>query len=438
MYTILQYILKILAKMVLLRYKPKIVAVTGSVGKTSTKEAIYSVLKKQFRVRQNIENYNNELGVPLTIIGMETGGRSLLSWFKIFLKAINIIFWQKNYPEILVLEMGVDKPGDMKYLTSFVPVNLGVITAIGEFPCHIEFFLEKGKLVEEKALLVKSLTKDGLAVLNYDDLSVRMIGDDLSKDTKVINYGFGQGADLRISNFQLSPSFDGLKKKDFGISFKLEYQGSIIPIRLSGVLGKQQAFAAAVAAAVGLNFGLNLVQISIALKKYHALPGRTNLLAGIKQTLIIDDTYNSSPLAAIVALEILEEVNLYKGLGGRKIVVLGDMLELGNETEAGHRQVGQKVAQIADLLITVGDRARFIAEEAIERGLAKDKVFDFLRAEEAALPLQREIKKGDIILIKGSQAMRMEKIVKEVMAYPQKADKLLVRQTDKWLNSDNS
>ena len=434
----IQYILKILAKMILWRYKPRVVAVTGSVGKTTTREAIYFVLEKQFRVRQSAGNYNNELGVPLTILGMETGGRSLLGWLSIFLKAIGIVFWQRDYPEILILEMGVDKPGDMKYLTSFVPIQVGVITAIGEFPCHIEFFPEKGKLVEEKALLVQSLIQDGLAILNYDDLSVRMIGDDLDKDIKITNYGFGQGADLKISNFQFSSSSGEFKKEDFGISFKLEYQGSIVPVRLSGVLGKQQAFATAAAAAVGFHFGLNLVQISTALKNYRALPGRINLLAGVKQTLIIDDTYNSSPLASIAALEILQEISSYKESDGRKIAVFGDMMELGNETEAGHRQVGQKVAQIADLLITVGDRARFIAEQAIESGIAKDKVFDFSIAEEAALPLQQEIKKGDIILIKGSQAMRMEKIVKEIMAHPEKADKLLVRQTDKWLNSDKS
>jgi UDP-N-acetylmuramoyl-tripeptide--D-alanyl-D-alanine ligase len=448
---ILQYILKILAKIVLWQHKPVIVAITGSVGKTSTKEAVYYVLKKQFRVRRNMRNYNNEIGVPLTILGLETGGCSVVAWLKNFFKAGLMILWGKDYPEILVLEMGVDRPGDVKYLVDFVPIKVGIITAIGQFPSHIEFFPEKGKLVEEKALLVKSLVKDGLAVLDYDDLSVRMIGDDLPQQTKTVYYGFGQGADLRIMNYELS--IKDLEKNDFGVTFKLEYQGSIVPVKLNRALGKQQVYAATAAAAVGLYFGLNLVEISAALRKYRSLPGRTKLLKGIKGSWLIDDSYNASPLATIAALEILErfwsavlsnsseaieESRSYfpasltsshpsSASSGRKIAVLGDMLELGADTEAGHRQVGQKAASVVDLLFTVGSRARFIADEARQQGLAKERIFEFSQAEEAALAVQEKLAQGDIVLVKGSRAMHLEKVVKEIMAYPEKADKLLVR-----------
>ena len=420
MRNLLQFILKTLAKIVLWIHQPEIIGVTGSVGKTSTKEAIYRVLKKQFRVRRNMRNYNNELGVPLTILGLETAGRSLTAWLKNFFKAGAIILWEKNYPEILVLEMAVDRPGDMKYLLDFIPVKVGVITAIGQFPTHIEFFPEKGKLIEEKALLVKSLAKNSLAVLNYDDLSVRMIGDDLPKEVSIVNYGMGQGADLKIINYELA--IKDLKKGDFGVNFKLEYQGSFVPVRLNKVLGKQQAYAVAVAAAVGLNFGLNLVKISAALRKYRSLPGRTKLIRGIKNSWIIDDSYNSSPTSALAALEILEELP-----GQRKIAVLGDMLELGESTEAGHRHVGQQAVLVVDLLFTVGSRARFIADEAAKQGMAQDKIFKFSRSEEAALALQKEMFPGDAVLIKGSRAIHLEKVVKEIMADPRKADKLLVK-----------
>ena len=433
MRNILQFILKILAKIVLWKYQPEIIGVTGSVGKTSAKEAIYQVLKKQFRVRRNVRNYNNELGVPLTILGLETAGRSLIAWLKNFFKAGAVIFWGKNYPEILVLEMAVDRPGDMKYLLDFIPVKVGVITAIGQFPVHIEFFPEKGKLIEEKALLVKSLVKNSLAVLNYDDLSVRMIGDDLPEEVSIINYGMGQGADLKIMGYELV--IRDLKKGDFGVSFKLEYQGSFVPVRLNKVLGKQQVYAVAAAVAVGLNFGLNLVKISAALRKYRSLPGRTKLIKGIKNSWIIDDSYNSSPAAALAALELLEEFSL-GGLvpieseapnSNRRIAVLGDMLELGENTEAGHRQIGQQAASVVDLLFTVGPRARFIADEAIQQGMVQEKIFKFSRPEEAALSLQKRLLPGDIILIKGSRAIHLEKIVKEIMAEPKKADKLLVK-----------
>jgi len=423
---ILQYILKIAAKMVLWRQKPTIVAVTGSVGKTGTKEAIYRVLRKRFRVRRNRKNYNNELGVPLTIFGLETGEHSIFAWFKNFLKIIFLIIRSKNYPEILILEMGVDRPGDMKYLVNFIPIKVGVITAIGQFPAHLEFFPEKGRLVEEKARLVKSLKKDGLAVLNYDDLSVRMIGDGLSDELEKIYYGFGKGADLKISNFDFYIS--RLEKGNFGLNFKLDYQGSIVPVKLEGILGKQQAFAAAAAASVGLFFGMNLVEISAGLRKFHSLPGRTKLLRGIKGTWIIDDTYNASPSSTILALNTLDQVaSKIKGKDIRKIVVLGDMLELGKDTEAGHRQVGEKIIGIADLLFTVGDRSRFISDQAKKQGMSNDNIFEFSQAEEAGLVLQKKIKNGDLVLIKGSRSIHLEKVVKEIMAFPRKASKLLVR-----------
>jgi len=423
---ILQYILKILAKIVLWKYQPEIVGVTGSVGKTSAKETIYQVLRKEFKVRRNLGNYNNEIGLPLTILGLETAGRSITSWLKNFLKAAAVVLTDKDYPEILVLEMGVDKPGDMEYLLSFVPVKIAVITAIGQFPVHLEFFRDKDELIREKALLAKSLTKKGLAILNYDDILVREIGDQLPERISTVYYGIGQGADLKILSYELSVK--DLNKGDLGINFKLESQGSFVPVRLNKVLGKQQAYAAAVAAAVGLHFGLNLVTISTALGKYRSLAGRTKIIKGIKKSWLIDDSYNSSPTAALAALEILEEFPLeIDGCQARKIAVLGDMLELGPETEAAHRQIGRRAAETVDLLLTVGQRARFIADQARRQGLDKEKVLEFSRPAEAALALQRELTMADIVLIKASRAVHLEEVVKEVMAHPEKANKLLVK-----------
>jgi len=412
---ILQYILKILAQLVLWKYKPIIVGVTGSVGKTSTKEAIYTVLRNKFKVRRNLRNYNNEIGVPLTILGLETGNRSVWAWLKNFCSAGKMIFWRINYPQILILEMGADKPGDIKYLVSFIPVDVGLVTAIGEFPVHLEFFPEKGKLIEEKANLIKYLPADGLAVLNYDDLSVRMMREQVPLGAKMITYGFGSGADLRILNFEFRGESESPKSTFFGISFKLEYQGSIVPVRMNQVLGKQQTYAAAAAAAVGLNFGLNLIEISKALKDTQVLAGRGKIIKGVKQTWIIDDTYNASPSSTLAALEVLEQF-----VGQRKIAVLGDMLELGPNTEVGHRQVGQQAALVVDLLLVVGSRAKFIADEFRKQSQkewirqAHHRVFEFDQAEEAGLALQKLLQTGDIILVKGSRSMRMEKVVEEI------------------------
>jgi len=424
----LQYILKILAIMTIWRYRPIIIGVTGSVGKTSAKEAIYSVLKDKIRTRRNIKNYNNEIGVPLTVLGSYVSPRTtfsgLLGWIKIFSLSLLGIIYQINYPKVLVLELGISKPNDMKYLMSFIHPKVGVFTAIGEFPSHIEFFPERDSLIKEKSLLINSLPNDGLAVLNYDDLSVRQEGDDLLKKIETVYYGFGQGADLRIENYELKA--DDIEKGDFGINFKLDHKGSFIPIRLVGVLGKHQVFAAAAAASVGLFFDLNLVNISEALKDYYSLPGRTNVIKGIKRTLIIDDTYNASPLSVQSGLEILNDINLKSPNQIRRVAILGDMMELGIETEAGHRVVGKKVIEAVDLLFTIGDRARFIADEAKQNGFDENKIFEFSRSKDAGLIVQEKIKKGDVILIKGSRSMRMEKIIKEIMAEPEKADELLI------------
>jgi len=428
MRNILQYILKILAIITIWRYRPLIIGVTGSVGKTGAKEAIYSVLNERFNTRRNIKNYNNEIGAPLTVLGSdvspETTFGGLLGWLKIFSKSLINIIYQRNYPEILVLELGVSKPDDMKYLMSFLPVKIGVFTAIGEFPSHLEFFSGINKLVEEKSLLIKSLPDDGLAVLNYDDSLVKQVGSDLSEKIKTTYYGFGEGADLRIENYELR--VDDIEKGDFGINFKLDYQGSFVPVRLIRVLGKHQVFLQQWLLVSDYFLIFNLVDISEALKDYYSLPGRTNLIKGIKQTWIIDDTYNASPLSTESSLEILNELGLKSLNQARKIAVLGDMMELGVKTESGHRTVGEKAAEIADLIFTVGSRARFIADEAKQNGFSKDKILEFSKAEDAGLPLQQEMQKADIILIKGSRSMRMEKIIKEIMSEPEKADKLLI------------
>jgi len=223
--------------------------------------------------------------------------------------------------------------------------------------------------------------------------------------------------DIKISNF--SNVFSDDKK---GISFKIDYQGSFVPMRIFNTFGKKQAYAASAAVAVGLSLGLNLVEIAHGLKNYKNLPGRTNLISGIKNTFIIDDTYNASPLATISGLEILEEFPSQ----GKKIAVLGDMLQLGEYSEAGHRQVGEKVSQIANILIIVGEKSKFISDEAKKQGLSEKNIFEFDNTKQAGQKLQEILEKDDVIFVKGSRAMQMEEIVKEIMLNPEKAKKLLV------------
>jgi len=419
---ILCFILKILARATLWRYKPMIVGVTGSVGKTSTKEVIYAILKDKYNVRRNIKNYNNEIGVPLTILGQETGGHSSWRWLQVFLVGLFEIFYTKDYPEILVLEMGADRLGDIAYLISFAKCDVGVVTAIGEIPVHVEFFQTADQVAKEKSNIIKCLGKDGWAVLNFDDERVRA----MTRRTqgKIFSYGFDEKANLRVVNFE--QHLENLNEA--GISFKVDYQGSNVPIRLKNVYAKHQIYSVLAGIAVGLIFKMNLIEITEALKNYEPPVGRLRFIPGIKNSWIIDDTYNSSPSSVSGALDLLEL------MPGRKIAVIGDMLELGSFTEEAHRKAGARAAQVAAIILAVGERAIFLADEARKQGLPKEKIAHFASAEEAGHQLQDLIVEGDIILVKGSQGIRMEKVVKEIMAEPEKAKELLIRQDESWEN----
>lgn len=422
---IVQSILWLLAKLTLKKYKPEIISITGSVGKTSTKEAIYSVLSSKWNTRRNIKNYNNEIGVPLTILGLETAGSSVLHWIKNLVKAFVRLFLYQKYPEKLILEWGADKPGDIKYLSKLISCDIAVITSIQ--PVHLEFFRGIDHIAREKEHILDSLKKkDGIAVLNCDNRYIK----EISERTKYrkLTYGFSDEANVKADDVIISCK--DILKEDFvyGTSFKVYYKGNTVPIKLNKVLGRHQVYAALAATACGLIFDMNLVEISQALEKYISPPGRLNLLKGIKNTVILDDTYNASPASTKAALKVFQEINT----DGRKIAILGDMLELGVYSEQGHIEVGRLIPDICDILVVVGYKAQFIKEGAIEEGMSEDKIFEFDSSQKAGEFIQNKLQKNDVILVKGSQAMRMERAVKEIMAEPEKAEKLLVRQDKMW------
>ncbi|MEK7075062.1 MAG: UDP-N-acetylmuramoyl-tripeptide--D-alanyl-D-alanine ligase, partial [Patescibacteria group bacterium] len=394
--SILQNMLARLARAMICKYRPLVIAVTGSVGKTSARMAIFHLLKDTRRTRTAEKNYNNEIGVPLTILGIDHQGRSVSVWIWSLVRVwMRSVVFTHAYPEILVLEYGVDRPGDMDYLVSIARPDIAVVTAIGDVPAHVEFFKDAEALAAEKAKLVQALSVDGYAILNHDDYAVY----DMKEKTKahMMTYGFEEHADMRIVHYELRVTKDQ-KLGDIpeGITMKMQYGGSVVPARLHRVFGTPACYAAAAAAAVGLVLNKNMVEISEALAQYEPLPGRLRLLKGIKNSFILDDTYNASPEAMRVALDTLAELP-----GKRKIAVLGDMLEIGTYTEAAHRSIGDKVAQCADMLVTVGARAKFIADEAMTRGmenrarvLTPNQVMRFDDPTEAGKALDPLIKEG--------------------------------------------
>ena len=408
-----------MAVTVLKRYKPKIVAVTGSVGKTSTRDAIFAVLSSKYRVRKNQKNYNNEIGIPLTIINAESGNKNIFKWAWVFLKWIFTLLFPK-YPEILVFELGVDRPGDMKYFMSFIHPFVGVVTNVSL--SHIEFFNTVENIAKEKRILVESLDPDGYAVLNADeDLVMEMKN---KTKAQIITYGLSENASVNASNL----IYNYEENNPEGISFKLNYEGKNIPIRLKNLLALHYVYAALAAVSVGTVFKMNLVDIAQALEPLRAPLGRLNLLQGIKGSYIIDDTYNASPISTISALGVLGQLK-----ARRKIAVLGDMLELGEQTELGHREVGKKIfSEKIDAFVAVGKRMHYAVKEMIALGFPRENILQFDDPETAAEKIFQFVKESDFILVKGSQGMRMEKIVEKLITDPSQAEKLLCRQNKEW------
>lgn len=414
------------AARILKRYKPLIVAVTGSVGKTSAKQAIGTVLSAKWPTRAASKNYNNELGVPLAIIGTAAPGRSPVKWAAVFGKAFDLlIVTDRRYPKALVLEFGADHPGDIAHLLSFVHPHVGVLTAIGE--AHMEFFKTQEALAREKSLLITSLPKNGIAILNADDVRVASVSGLTS--AKVLQFGIENAAEVNAKKILIVYDIAG---RASGMSMEIAVQGKTETLEIAGVIGTQHAYAALAGIACGLAVGVPLHEAVDALRRYAPPPGRMRLLKGIKETTLVDDTYNASPTAALAALEALRSVEVPES--AERYACVGDMLELGEYTEAGHRSVGKKIAELGiDVLVTVGERAKLLADEARRCGLEEHRIISLDTADEAGKFLQNKIKKGDVVLLKGSQGMRMEKAVFEIMAEPERASELLCRQDPAWI-----
>lgn len=418
MLVLLEKILRFMAKAVLIRQKPRIIGITGSVGKTSAKAAVFAVLSSRFRVRENQKNYNNEIGIPLTIIGAESGGKNIFKWMLVFVKWVFALL-NPRYPEVLILELGVDRPGDMSYFMSFIKPSVGIVTNISS--SHIEYFKTVENIAKEKGVLIESLPADGVALLNGDDKQATLMG----QRTKAQVTTFGQGENSTISSSGMIYNYE--ENIPTGISFKLNYDGKNIPIRLKNILAAHQIYAALAAVGVGITFKMNLVEIASALESLRSPAGRMSLIEGINDSFIIDDTYNASPVSAVAALDVLSQLK-----SDRKIAILGDMLELGNLSRNGHKEVAQKIfSSKIDIFFAVGSRMKDAVDELISSGFPKNSIYHFDGPSQAGEKIMEFARKGDFILVKGSQGMRMEKIVEKLLRN-QEDENLLCRQSRQW------
>lgn len=350
-------------------YEIPVVAVTGSTGKTTTKDLIAGVLGTRFNVLKTEGNYNNELGLPLTLLSLN------------------------HSHQVLVLEMAMRGPGEIAALCEISHPQVGVITNIGK--SHLELLGSQEAIALAKGELLQSLPSDGCAVLNAQDpwqvkLAELVIGD-------VIFYGVGEASQITASQVTIH-DLDG-------VEFILQTPNGEIRCFLP-LPGMHNVTNALAAAAVGYRFGLTLQEIAAGLESVSLTGMRLEVKSGISGTRLIDDSYNASPVSMKAALELLAGSQ-----GTRKIAVLGEMYELGEEEVCGHREVGEKAAALQiDCLCTVGPLAQEIAAGALSAGLDKERVHVFQEKTEAVSFLKGYVQEGDVVLIKGSRGMQMEEI----------------------------
>lgn len=410
------------ASVLLRRTKPVVIAVTGSVGKTSTKDAIFTVLKKHKKTRKSEKSFNSEIGVPLSVLGLPNAWDNPVLWFWNIVEGFFIAFFSRNYPEVLVLEAGVDRPGDMTALTRWLKPDIVVVTRLPDVPVHVEYFGSPEAVAAEKLELVRALKPDGVFIYNHDDAKL------LAAVAEVRQPSVGYS---RYAPSQFTASQDEIMYHDdvpVGSQFALRHLDETVSFKVYGSIGVQNTYTYGAAAAVAAQFGIALTDVASALSEHVGPPGRMRVLPGIKATCIIDDTYNSSPTAAESSLQSLKELRGFT----RKIAVLGDMLELGQFASREHERIGALAAGAADMLVTIGVRSRKTAEGALEQGMSEKVILQYDDAVTAGVELQQLLKPGDVVLVKGSQGVRAERLVEEIMAEPERASKLLVRQDAAW------
>ncbi|HEX3095752.1 MAG TPA: Mur ligase family protein, partial [Patescibacteria group bacterium] len=366
-------ILTYIAHKILAKYKPFVIGITGSVGKTSTRHAIAAALSKKYKLREPIRNYNSEFGILLTLFGTDglEKNHKAIGWLRVLAKALYVWLGPQDYPKMLVLEYGIDHPNDMEALLHIVKPDITVLTTIGV--SHKEFFDTNEEIAQEKGKLVEALTEKGTFIYNADDALVS--AQTAKAKGKTISFGTQEaGHNPQIilesvtENLTLPASTSlQIKTPTREIKFTIPVLGT----------GHVKAMLAAIAVAEALDVHTDLILQGLA--SYRPVPGRLSVLAGIRRTIVIDDSYNAAPLSTMAALELLSRFP-----NKSKMAALGDMLELGNATDSAHAEVGQLVAKLnLQKLITVGELGKKIGVAAEQAGMASQNIIAFETSEQA-------------------------------------------------------
>lgn len=414
---LITFVLSVLSRLVIRRYHPHIVMVTGSVGKTSTKDAVAVVLSTRFLVRKSEKSFNSEFGVPFTILGVDNPWDNPLAWLSLVRRAVALLLLPNLYPKMLVLEVGADRPGDLARILRIVTPDAVVVTPLPEIPVHVEAYASPEAVREEEFSPAYALHAAAPLIVSADDVYARENA--IRTPAHVITYGIDETATVRVSNV----GFAAVDGKVSGMQADVTQGDHRKTLVVQGSVGAAQVFPGAAALAVALAFDINADDALAALAASYEPPaGRGRLLMGKNGSTIIDDSYNASPIAVEFALRTLKQFPN----AGRRIAVLGDMLELGRYSVTEHERIGALARSSADIVVAVGIRARAFA---LSEGNAEVLLYD--NAQAAAAALVEYVRAGDVILVKGSQSIRTEHIVKALLANPSDAS-LLVRQERKW------
>lgn len=433
-------VLAVLARAVLRRYQPTVIAVAGSVGKTTTREAIFRVLQGSATVWQAHGSLNSEFGTPLAIFGVREAPAGAVGWLTALGRGMGWLVKRRPYPELLVLEFGEDHPGDIAWLTRLAPPTVGVVTAVAA--AHLAAFGTVEAVADEMRALVAALPEDGFAVLNADDPRVRALAP--ASPAPVALVGFGREAEaVRASEVVLElprRTVDATRPPGaHRLTARVTVEGERQHLVLSEFIAPHQLFSALAALAVGRAFDVDLATAVKRLATLKPQRGRMRLLAGRQGSWLIDDSYNASPTAVHAALGVLAKFPGVK----RRIVVLGAMSELGPSALAAHDDVGGAVAAVADAAVFVGtpgvdiaDPAKRYRTAAESAGLKPAAITVVPDAAAAGAWLVAHLTFGDVALVKGSQVARLEKAVAPVLAEPALAGELLCRHGAFWRTRD--
>lgn len=347
----------------------RVIGITGSVGKSTTKELVAEVLGQRYRTVKNLGNLNNEIGLPLTLLKLTKGSQRA------------------------VVEMGFYKEGEITDLCNLAKPQVGILTNIGTV--HASRAGSQEAIAKGKSELVIALppAPEGTAILNYDDPWIRPMAS-LTK-ANIFYYGLDEHADLWADNIE----GNGLE----GISFNVHYQSEQFNLKVP-LIGQHSVHTALRAIAAGLVEDLNWDEIINGLQ-HSASQLRLVAVHTQQGALMLDDTYNASPESTLAALNLLSEIP------GRHIAVLGGMFELGQYEKHGHEMVGIRASEVADLLVTLGDNGKMIAEAALGSGMPVNRVQNFDTTDQVVDTLRSTLKEGDVVLVKGSHGLRMDRIV---------------------------